>query len=102
MTSETDIAADWLRDAGRRAREAAAVLAQAPVEQRNSALTEAAGRIRAHAAAIGAANEADLAASARPIARVELKLSDPPRSTTALPDLRHSPAASAPTLGRLS
>ena len=29
-------------------------------------------------------------------------LSEPPRRITALPDLRHSPAASAPTLGRLS
>ncbi len=63
MTSESDVAADWLREAGRQARAAAAVLAGAPAAQRNQALTVAAGRIRAQAGAIGAANEADLAAS---------------------------------------
>ncbi len=30
------------------------------------------------------------------------KLSEPPRRITALPDFRQMPAASAPTLGRLS
>lgn len=63
MTNETDVAADWLRAAGYGARGAAAVLAIAPVAQRNRALTEAADRIRVHAAAIAAANEADVAAS---------------------------------------
>src|SRR6478735_12377818 len=36
------------------------------------------------------------------IARQDLKLSEPPRRITALPDFRHSTPASAATLGRLS
>ena len=63
MSIETNVATEWMNEAGRRARAAAGVLATAPAAQRNRALTEAAGRIRAHAGAIGAANAADLEAS---------------------------------------
>ncbi len=53
-------------------------------------------------AASGSPARRSPACSAAWIAPAESTPSEPPRSTTALPDFRHSAAASAPTLGRLS
>ncbi len=50
----------WLRDAGRRARAASATLATTPDDARNAGLRAAAAALRAHAAAILAANERDI------------------------------------------
>jgi len=61
MNVDTDHCAAWLRDAGRRARAASAVLAVTPDGQRNDALRAAAATLRAQAGAILAANEADVA-----------------------------------------
>ncbi|HYZ61322.1 MAG TPA: glutamate-5-semialdehyde dehydrogenase [Acetobacteraceae bacterium] len=61
MNKDTDLCAAWLRDAGRRARAASAVLAITPDAQRNAALHGAAAALRAGRDAILAANEADIA-----------------------------------------
>ena len=75
MTSERDIPAAWLRDAGEQARAAAAILAQSPDPQRSDALRLVAERLRVHERAILAANAADLSASqANPAFRDRLTL----------------------------
>ena len=62
MNHEADHCAAWLREAGRRARAASAVLAASPDALRIQALHAAAASLRRHAGAILAANEADVAA----------------------------------------
>ena len=62
MNWHSDHCAAWLMEAGPRAKAAAARLATAPDDQRNTALTEAARALRATAPDIIAANEADVAA----------------------------------------
>ncbi|MBV8915526.1 MAG: gamma-glutamyl-phosphate reductase, partial [Acetobacteraceae bacterium] len=62
MNVDTDHCAAWLRDAGREAKAASAVLAVAPESQRNHALLAAAASLRANQDAILAANEEDVAA----------------------------------------
>jgi glutamate-5-semialdehyde dehydrogenase len=65
--------ADLMRDMGRAAREAAGVLALAPPEQKNRALSGAAAALRRAAPAILAANQADLRdAAARETSRALL------------------------------
>ncbi|MFD2234039.1 glutamate-5-semialdehyde dehydrogenase [Phaeospirillum tilakii] len=54
---------EMMRDLGRRARAAAARLAQSPAAARNRALTEAAAAIRADAATLAEANRQDVAAA---------------------------------------
>jgi glutamate-5-semialdehyde dehydrogenase len=61
MNNDADHCATWLRDAGRRARDASSQLANAPDALRNAALHAAAARLRADAPAILAANERDVA-----------------------------------------
>ena len=61
MNWDSDYCAAWLREAGRAAKAASAVLAAAPDAQRTAALTEAACALRRTAPAILAANEADVA-----------------------------------------
>ena len=62
MNWHSDHCTAWLREAGPRARAAAAQLATAPVAQRNAALAAAAAALRETAPEIIAANEADVAA----------------------------------------
>ena len=62
MNWDSDQGTAWLREAGPRARAAAAALAIAPEAQRNAALTEAARALRDTTPAILAGNEADVAA----------------------------------------
>ena len=62
MNHEADQCAAWLRDAGRRARAASVTLAASPDALRAAGLQAAASSLRRHAAAILAANEADVAA----------------------------------------
>ena len=62
MNQDTDPAAAWLRTAAHRARAASAILASTPDAHRAAGLAAAAARLRAHAPAILAANEADLLA----------------------------------------
>ncbi len=62
MNHEADQCAAWLRDAGRRARTASAVLAASADVLRTHGLQAAAASLRRHAGAILAANEADVAA----------------------------------------
>ncbi len=75
MTADIDQASTWLHTAGAAARAASATLANTPDASRNAALTAASARLRAHAPAILAANEIDLAASqASPAFRDRLTL----------------------------
>jgi len=62
MNHEADPCAAWLRDAGRQARAASAVLAGSTDTERAAGLREAAASLRRHAPAILLANEADVAA----------------------------------------
>jgi len=62
MNHEADHCAAWLRDAGRRARTASAILAGSSDALRASGLNAAAASLRRHAGAVVAANEADVAA----------------------------------------
>jgi glutamate-5-semialdehyde dehydrogenase len=62
MNHEADPCAAWLRDAGRQARAASAALASSTDAERAAGLRAAAASLRRHAAAILAANEADVAA----------------------------------------
>ena len=62
MDAATDTSTDWLPRATAAARVAASRLARLPEAARNAALTSAAGALRAHSAAIVAANARDLAA----------------------------------------
>ena len=72
---DPDHAATWLRTAGAAARAASATMARSPAAQRDAALQAAAARLRAHAPAILAANETDLAAGqATPAFRDRLTL----------------------------
>ena len=64
MNQHSDIHAAWLRDAGHRARAASATLAGTPNAARAAGLRAAAASLRRRAAAIGAANGADVAAFA--------------------------------------
>ena len=62
MNHEADPCAAWLRDAGRQARAASAVLARSTDAERAAGLRAAASSLRRRAPAILAANEADVAA----------------------------------------
>ncbi len=62
MNHEADHCAAWLRNAGRRARTASAILASSPDTLRAAGLNAAAASLRRHAGAVLAANEADVAA----------------------------------------
>jgi glutamate-5-semialdehyde dehydrogenase len=62
MNWDSEQGTSWLRKAGPRARAASALLASAPDAQRNHALAAAARCLRDSAAAVLAANEADVAA----------------------------------------
>ncbi len=62
MNHEADHCAAWLRDAGRRAQTASAILAGSSDALRASGLNAAAASLRRHAGAVLAANEADVAA----------------------------------------
>ncbi len=75
MTADLDHASTWLHEAATAARAASAVLARSSGSVRAAALQAAAGRLRANAAAILAANERDLQASqATPAFRDRLTL----------------------------
>ncbi len=62
MNNEADHCAAWLRDAGRRARAASAILAASSDAFRTAGLHAGAASLRRHAVVILAANEADVAA----------------------------------------
>ena len=62
MNHEANLCAAWLRDAGRRARAASAVLASSTDAERAAGLRAAAASLRRHVPAILAANEADVVA----------------------------------------
>ncbi len=62
MNNEADSCAAWVRDAGRRARDASAVLATTPDATRNLGLMGMAAALRAGAPAVLAANDRDVAA----------------------------------------
>ena len=62
MNHEADPCAAWLRDAGRQAQVASAALASSTDAERAAGLRAAAASLRRHAAAILAANEADVSA----------------------------------------
>ena len=89
---EGALEAEMLR-LGEAAVAAARVLALAAPEAKTLALEASAREVRLRSAAI-------LAANASTIARLEWKLSAPPRRMAALPALRHREPASAVTFGR--
>ena len=79
MNNEADHRASWLREAGRTARAASALLATTPDARRNAGLRAQAGALRAHAGAILAANERDVGAFHGSAAFRDRLLLTPPR-----------------------
>ncbi len=81
-----------MEEMGREARKAAAILREAPAEQRSAAIRAIAGQIRAHGDAILAANREDVAAATAMVDRLMLDekrlaaMADAVEAIAALPD----------------